>query len=218
MERRVCRGAAGPVTVLPADPSDHQEVDHRVANSLQLITALLSLQAQRSPDPMLRDALTAAMHRVTAIGSVHRQLCQSGSPGSIDIASYLVDLAVGLEQGGRGGCRQVYVHAEPVLVPASFASILGILVTELVMNALKHAYAPGGPGDVDICLFFPSASDFWMEVRDYGQASTGPETPHHAGLGTDIINVMSRRLQATHCLRRDDQGMRFSIRGKVPVA
>ncbi|WP_442678279.1 sensor histidine kinase [Sphingomonas sp. ASY06-1R] len=217
MKRQVGSGAVGSVTILPAALTDHQEVDHRVANSLQLISALLSLQAQRSADPAICEALTAAVHRVTAIGAVHRQLCQSGSRDNIDIAAYLADLAVGLEQGGRGNRRQLYVHVEPALVPASFASIVGIVVTELVMNAFKHAYAPGASGDVDICLFFPSASEFWMEVRDYGQAGAGQNAPPRGGLGTDIINAMSHRLEASHRLTRDRFGMRFSMSGRVPT-
>ena len=98
----------GTTTVLPPDTMCRQEVDHRVATSLQLISSLLSLQARQAADVSVRDALGVAAHRIDAVGAIHKRLHQSGSLSSIDIAPYLFDLAQTIEQsfGGGPGCKR----------------------------------------------------------------------------------------------------------------
>ena len=153
----VSREPAGTIMVLPPETISHQEVDHRVANSLQLISSLLSLQARQATDASVRNALGAAVHRVGAVGAIHKQLHQSSSPRFIDIARYLFDLAETIEQGFGGGVgrKRISAHVQGQMVSPDFASVIGILVTELVINACKHAYGPDKQGDVEICLFFP---------------------------------------------------------------
>lgn len=211
------RNPAGTMTVLPPEAIRHRETDHRVANSLQLISSLLSLQAKQAADASVRDALGAAVHRISAIGAVHKQLHQSGSLPSIDIARYLFDLADAIEQGvGNGsGRKQISAHVQGNMVSPDFAGMLGILVTELVINACKHAYAPDEPGDIDICLFFPKPREFRMEVRDYGGKANGYATAEPGGLGTRIIDALSCRLNATCAYQADDEGTRFLMHGPV---
>ena len=213
------REPAGTMTVLPPETTSHQEVDHRVANSLQLISSLLSLQATQSTDTAVRDALASAVNRICAVGSLHEQLYRSGSPHAVDIACYLFDLADRIEQGvGYGkGRKHISAHVQANTVPPGFARVLGILVTELVINACKHAYAPDEPGDIEICLFFPSRSEFRMEVRDYGGKTDRRAMAEPAGLGTRIIEAMSCRLKATYAYVVDDEGTRFLMRGAVPA-
>lgn len=217
MTADVIREPAGIVTVLQPETLSRKEVDHRVANSLQLISSLLSLQARQAADPSVRDALGAAVHRIGAVGAVHKLLHRSSLPHSIDIARYLFDLADTIEQGfGSGlGRKQISAHVQGNIVSPDFASVLGILVTELVINACKHAYAPDEPGDIEICLFFPSQSEFLMEVRDYGGKTDRRVAGQPAGLGTRIIDALSTRLNASYGYDADDEGTRFLMRGSV---
>lgn len=217
MTADVIREPAGIVTVLQPETLSRKEVDHRVANSLQLISSLLSLQARQAADPSVRDALGAAVHRIGAVGAVHKLLHRSSLPHSIDIARYLFDLADTIEQGfGSGlGRKQISAHVQGNIVSPDFASVLGILVTELVINACKHAYAPDEPGDIEICLFFPSQSEFLMEVRDYGGKTDRRVAGQPAGLGTRIIDALSTRLNASYGYDADDEGTRFVMRGSV---
>lgn len=203
--------------MLPPETISRREVDHRVANSLQLISSLLSLEAQQATDASVRDALGAALHRIGAVAAIHKQLHGSSSPHSINIARYLFELAETIEQGFGGGAgrKHVSAHVQGRLVSPDFASVLGILITELVMNACKHAYAPDEPGDIEICLFFPARAQFHMEVRDYGGKPGDPETAKPAGLGMSIIDAMCRKLKATHAYLVDDEGTRFLTSGVV---
>src|SRR3546814_4446504 len=90
-----------------------------------------------------------------------------------------------LEQGFGGGAgrKQISAHVQGQMVSADFACVLGILITELVINACKHAYAPDEPGEIEICLFFPAKSEFRMEVRDYGGKADDRRPVNPAGLG-----------------------------------
>lgn len=210
----------GPVTVLPPETMSRREVDHRVANSLQLISTLLSLQARQATEASVQDALSVAAHRVDAVGAIHKQLQQSSSRRSIEIARYLFDLAETIEQGFGGGVgrKRISAHVQRQMVSPDFASILGILVTELVINACKHAYAADEQGDVEICLFFPSRTKFRMEVRDFGAGKA--ETPGTAtapGLGTSIIQAMCRKLDAQFACLRGGDGTRCRVDGPVPA-
>lgn len=208
---------AAPVTVLPPERLSHQEIDHRVANSLQLISSLLAVQARQAEEATLRDALEAAVHRIGAVGALHKQLCRSDSPRAVDIACYLFDLAETIETsfGGSVGHKQISAHVQGRMVSPNFASVLGMLITELVLNACKHAYEPDEPGDIEICLFFPTKSEFRMEVRDFGGKTGDGEVVRTAGLGTSIIDAMCRKLNATYNYLADDEGTRFLTNGIV---
>jgi two-component sensor histidine kinase len=216
MKLETYREATGTTTVLPPDTMRRQEADHRVANSLQLISSLLTLQARQAADVSVRDALGVAANRVDAVGAIHKSLHQSGSLSSINIAAYLFDLAGTIEQSFGGvGCKRVLAHVQTGMVSPDFASALGIMVTELVINACKHAYAPGEKGDIEVRLSFPSRSQFRLEVRDFGgryneRAKAGPP-----GLGTTIIHAMCRKLDATFTYLANAGGTRFLAGGVV---
>ena len=203
--------------ILPSDIMNSKEVDHRVANSLQLISSLLSLQARRTADASVRDALGVAAHRIDAVGAVHKRLHQSDSLSSIDIAPYLFDLAETIEEGfaGSGGCNRIIAHVQGHMVSPDFASVIGIMITELVINACKHAYAPDEAGDILVRLFFPSKTQFRLEVRDFGSAGRIATHSRPAGLGTAIINAMCGKVDATFTYLPGEQGTRFLASGNV---
>lgn len=213
----VIRKPPAPAKVLPAEKISYQEIDHRVSNSLQLITSLLSVQAREAENISVREALEAAIHRICAVGTLHRQLCRSTSPRSVNIAGYLFDLAETIEESFGGSAMQKHIsaHVQRRLVSPDFACVLGMLITELVINACKHAYAPDEPGDIEICLFFPTKSEFRMEVRDYGGEKGEGGSIKSLGLGISIIDAMCRRLDASYEFRVDSEGTRFLTNGIV---
>lgn len=206
--------------VAPGATIGHQEVDHRVANSLQMISSLLTIQARDTADQIVRDALESAVHRINAVAGVHQHLYRSSLAHSIDIAPYLLKLSSKMERCcGTGAVpRQINTHVQSHLVPADFASMLGIVINELVMNACKHAYAPDEPGEIDIVLFFPNRSEFLMEVRDYGGVADVQKIPLGSGMGMRVIDAIGRNLNAVHTHVADDEGTRFVMRGTVSLS
>jgi len=211
--------AQGEGIVLPplAVPA-HLEMNHRIANSLQLVTAMLATQHRDVAHPEAREALGMAISRVTAIASVHRHLYRSAQASRLGLADYLADLVENLRAGCAWGSGQgrIGLQAEQLLVPTDFASTIGVLVTELVINACKHAYGPGETGDIDVRLIRIGSNEFALEVRDYGTRGRMPRRPRPEGVGSRIIDSLSRRLGLQHSYVRVAKGTCFVLSGAIP--
>lgn len=119
-----------------------QEVHHRVKNSLQLVTALLSTQARGSDVPAVREQLLEAAGRITTIGAVHERLYRDGSGEEADAVAYLSGLVEDLRRSMSDDTagRTVTLDAPPLRLSADRLTPLGLIATELVTNALKYGH------------------------------------------------------------------------------
>lgn len=217
---KTTREAAAAATLLPPlRLLPHQETHHRVANSLQLVAALLSAQQRDVSGRDAQEALLAAAQRIIAIATVHRFLYKSEDEGRIAIAEYLRSLRPALEEGcARGGAYgTVRVEADPALVTADFALGIGIIATELVTNASKHAYEPALPGNIEIRFAVSTDHRFQMEVEDFGGVEHPVETFQSTGLGSQIIEVMARKLGARYSYLDTATGTQFVMEGVLPL-
>jgi two-component sensor histidine kinase len=122
-----------------------REVQHRAKNGLQLAISLLRLQVGRMRDPESRAAFEDTLHRVEALTLVYRQLHQSGAESDVDLGSYLGELAhiaaAPADQTDRGGGVEVVVSAEAILVDLTTAMTIGLIVNELILASLRHAFS-----------------------------------------------------------------------------
>ncbi len=175
------------------------EVGHRVSNSLQLISSLISIQAARISDPAARDALLQARERVQAVMLVHRRLYTSDEVGSIEIDKYLEAMAEELqasvlatEQGHR-----IVVEAAPLRIPTDKAISVGVIVNELITNALKYAFPDGKGGTIRIGLDPGDDDHAVLTVEDDGVGYSDSAAPKGTGLGTLIIGAMAKTLQGS---------------------
>jgi two-component sensor histidine kinase len=212
---------AAPMMVLPplADPSSADEINHRIANSLQLISAMISIEARAIVDPVAQVALDRTRQRIGAIAGVHRQLYQAGETGAVDLAVYLRDLGRDLEQGcaDSDAGRQILVEAAPVVVAPEEATSIGIIVSELVGNACKYAYAPGQAGDVRIRLAAAAGGGYRLEVEDDGRGMVPGQAPQGSGLGGRLIEMMAARLGGRPDWDEAHAGTRFVMRVHAPA-
>ncbi|UZK66996.1 sensor histidine kinase [Sphingomonas sp. M1-B02] len=203
------------VTVLPAlrEPSSMDEANHRVANSLQLTAALVSIAARRITDPAALAVLDTTTRRIAAIAGVHRQLYRQRSVGGVDLGGYLEDLGADLETscGDADAGRHVRVAADRVVVTPEVATSIGVIVSELVGNACKYAYPSGHPGDVEVSLRDAPRGGFVLEVADQGRGRIAGAAPEGSGLGTELVAMMARRLGAQHRWHDARPGTRFTL-------
>lgn len=191
-----------------------REVNHRVANSLQLISALIQMQARRVPDQAARDVLRQAVERVEAVTLVHRRLYTSQDVEFVAMDDYLSGLIEELARATEAAHGpRIELHAEPVRVETDKAVPIGLVVNELVTNALKYAYPTGAPGAVRVSLRREGEDTLRLVVEDDGVGyPSDSASPAGSGLGSLIVGSMVQSLGAELHLDRAHRGTRFVLR------
>jgi two-component sensor histidine kinase len=153
-DRRGGQSAAGFRASAADDGRDRQslllrEADHRIKNSLSIVASMLMLQRGRISDVEAVAALDASVARIMAVADIHRALQLSERPGTVPIASTLRELC---NQLGRMR-SELDLHCmadDEILMEASHAIPLSLVVSELLLNAVKYAYPPGDPGVITV--------------------------------------------------------------------
>jgi two-component sensor histidine kinase/CheY-like chemotaxis protein len=173
-----------------------REVNHRVGNSLQIIASLLHLQANSSNQEDVKAALTNAMGRVAAVAQVHRRLYTSHDLKSVLLNQYLDALLEDLRRSAEGNrMSRLTLHAEPIEIDPDRAVAIGIIVNELVMNAVKYAY-PDGAGPIHIDLN-AQGDDVVLSIADDGVGLHVKTDPRSTGMGQRIVTAMASKLDAS---------------------
>jgi two-component sensor histidine kinase len=173
-----------------------REVNHRVGNSLQIIASLLHLQANSSTEDDVKAALTNAMGRVAAVAQVHRRLYTSHDLKSVLLNQYLGALLEDLRRSAEGDrMSRLTLRSEPIEIDPDRAVAIGIIVNELVMNAVKYAY-PEGAGPIDVNLT-AQGDDLVLSIADQGVGLNARSDPRSTGMGQRIVTAMASKLDAS---------------------
>ena len=188
-----------------------REVNHRVSNSLQLVSAFVHMQARAIADPAARDALDQTQQRISAIKEVHHRLYTSDDAESIDVGEYLAAMAAELEKtwSTPDAPRNLTVTAAPVRLSADKAISLGVIVNELVSNACKYAYRGDVAGAVRIRLEQAGEGSFTLAVEDDGRGLD--DSIQGTGLGTRLIDAMAKSLRTTVDYASSSRGVTASL-------
>jgi two-component sensor histidine kinase len=192
-----------------------QEMQHRVANSLQIIASILLIKARTVRSEETRLHLQDAHQRVMSIAAMQQHLLQVSEPGaSIGLHSYLFQLCETLAASMIGDSRPIslQVRVEDGTASSTQAVSIGLIVTELVMNALKHAF-PGDQRDGRIIVAYDLAEPNWrLTVSDNGIGKPeGHSDKPNPGLGTGIIAALAKQLDARVEVLMDPHGTTVSI-------
>jgi len=188
------------------------EVNHRVANSLAMVAALVGLQANAVTDIEAKRALAETQARIHAIAGVHRHLYTSDDVRSVQVADYISSLVGELEASVQleGKTASLTVAVEPFLLPTEKVASLGVMLIELVTNALKYAYSGLEVGEVRI--FMAQTSDVVeLRVEDDGIGWTGTGKPQGTGLGSRIVKAMAHSLAAEVRYETESGGTRVRV-------
>ena len=175
------------------------EVNHRVANSLSIVAALVRMQARAHEDPAVKTALDEVQGRISAIAGVHRRLYTSEDVRYVEISGYLASLLEELDATlkASGHASTVHLNGDPVTVQTDKAISIGVIITELVTNAFKYAYPEAQPGEIRVQFREVGSRRVRLSVEDDGVGWKGEGAAKGTGLGSRIVSTTARSLGST---------------------
>jgi two-component sensor histidine kinase len=194
-----------------------KEMQHRVANSLQIIASILLLKAKGVASEETRDHLRDAHQRVISVAEVQAHLHSVDGIAQIDVRAYLTKLCHGLASSMTGPSHpiEINVTASDGTIGSSRAVSMGLIVTELVINAIKYAF-PTISADDRIDVSYEATDHAWtLKVSDNGVGNHGPSPipSKGGGLGTAIVTALARQLGGQISTVSSDGGMTVSLVG-----
>lgn len=194
-----------------------QEMHHRVKNNLQLISSLLSLQAERIAEPAMAELFAESRNRVRSMALVHENLYRAGNFVRVPMATHLGKLCTQLGHAyGLDESRvRLRVCIDDIELRLDQAVPCGLIVNELVSNALKHAFPAGQRGHIEVRMRQTHNHLCTLTVADDGIGLPAHVEPAHAEtLGLQLVEDLSHQLRGTLAIQRG-QGTRFAVEFRV---
>jgi len=190
-----------------------REIHHRVKNNMQVVSSMLSLQASQVDEPRFREMFESCQERVRAMALIHEKLYGAGNLATIDFGDYMHDLARMLVSSyARDGVAiGLDVRTEPLALDLRIAVPLGLILNELVTNALKHAFPDRAGGNVHIALLRPSDAGCRLVVADDGIGlPAGFDLENARTLGLRMVRSLIHQVDGSLQVR-SEAGSRFEI-------
>jgi two-component system, sensor histidine kinase PdtaS len=170
-----------------------REGNHRIKNSLQIVSSLMSLQANREENPHARDALRSAAMRVQSVARMHDALQASDGEDSVDLGAALETMCGSLQaMGGDALGVAVLVETQPCQAPVAIARSIGLALNELVVNALRHAFPDGRAGTILVKLTC-HGGQLRLLVADDG-IGLPPDHLEGRGYGMKLVRMMVKQI------------------------
>jgi two-component sensor histidine kinase len=187
------------------------EVHHRVRNNLQVLSSLVRMKLRQATNPEVREMFADVVGRVDAIAAVHNTLYDSGEISWVPFAEYLEKLCDGLVQLRHDQSRvPVHVSSDDTPITLTQAVPLGLVVSELVTNALKHAFPGDREGDVWVS-FRCEGTDCELTVADNGIGLPPSAPTRQSRSGLQIVRGLSKQLDGT-LSEASGEGATFRLR------
>ncbi len=193
-----------------------REIDHRIKNSLNVVSSMLMMQSRRSDNPEVKDALDNAANRIWTIANVHASLYADGHSEIVAFAPYLTKLTDHLSQSHGEADLAINVEADDISVASDSAVSLGILAAELITNAIKHASREGKSPHIHV-LATTRDDEFLLKVSDDGNGlPDGFDPSQTSGLGMQVVRSLTKSLSGTLETPQSDRGAVFLVR--MPIS
>ncbi|MBX3611325.1 MAG: PAS domain S-box protein [Hydrogenophaga sp.] len=194
-----------------------REVHHRVKNNLQVIHSLLDLQALQLTDHDIIGVLRDSQNRIRSMSLIHQTLYQSSNFARVDFQRFLDELVPSLIESYRSvaGLVNIHIDAHEVKLPINEAIPCGLVINELVSNALKHGFARGLQGTINVSV--SALADDEVEISVSNDGHPIPDSLDMAQTGTlgfQLVRLLTRQLDGTLDIQRA-QPTRFALRFRV---
>lgn len=171
-----------------------KEIHHRVKNNLEVVSSLLALQSAQVDDPNVKDAMQEGQNRVQSIGIVHQKLYQGKNLAAVEMKDYFLNLSDSiLDSFGADDRVTIECAMNQLELDIDTAVPLGLIVNELLTNALKYAFPDGRKGRIEIKLEQKDASTLRLQIADDGVGKSG-DTVHGTGFGGQLVSLLTRQL------------------------
>ncbi|MGB3722992.1 MAG: histidine kinase dimerization/phosphoacceptor domain -containing protein [Pacificimonas sp.] len=193
------------------------EVNHRVKNSLQIVTSILNLEAKSAASEETRDGLLSAGARVQAIATIHASLYEDDDVRNVQLDNYLRRFCqhLTISLGAKTRDVSLNIDADPIKLPTDKAITLSLAVNELITNAFRHAFPDNQPGRIDLSLKKKNDNHVVLQVADNGNGNGNGNGDRSlsagSGLGTRLISGSVRQLGGELEQSGDEQGWRTRI-------
>ena len=188
-----------------------KEVNHRVKNSLQVVSSMLHLQANAAGNEDLSKHLHEASSRISAVGRAYDRLAYNSDHETIELAAYLREVIEDLE-AAVVPCKLFFDAPEEVRFSADRAILLALVINELVMNAGKYAYPDCPGGQIWVRMFQPDQTTILVSVRDDGVGLPGNYNPTISKrLGARLVTALSKQLGAELTQPSSSKGTNFTL-------
>jgi two-component sensor histidine kinase len=188
-----------------------KEVNHRVKNSLQVVTAMLQLQASSVGDPVLSERLNEASSRINAVGRAYERLAYNADYETIGLIEYLREIIGDLEPI-VAPCTIAFEAPEEIPIAADRAILVGLIINELVSNAGKYAYPDCPGGSIWVRLFQSDKDSVLVSVRDEGAGlPPGFDLTTSKRLGARLVNALAKQLGAELTRPTSPIGTNFTL-------
>ena len=190
-----------------------KEIHHRVKNNLQVISSLLALQASATSDAKTRALLAESRDRVRSMALIHEKLYQTADQRGISFAGYVRDLATHLRRSYAGNSETVVmgIDMEEVSLTIDISVPCGLIINELLSNALKYAFPDGRRGTIGVVLRRGENGEVILTIKDDGVGMPGGmDFRNPSTLGLRIVNILVEQLKGTLSLN-PGPGTSFTI-------
>jgi chemotaxis protein methyltransferase CheR len=186
---------------------------HRIANSLQIIASILLLKAGAVSSEETKNELRAAHQRVMSVAAVQSHLQASDGIEQIEMGPYLTKLSSGLASSMVDPRQHIdiTVTPDPGVLPTSHAVSIGLIVTELIINAVKYAFPVARPSARIRVTFEMAKSDWKLTVADNGIGRHETDEPSASGLGTALVAALAKQLNAQVSETSSKKGLAVTI-------
>jgi len=172
-----------------------KEIHHRVKNNLEMVKSLIALQSAQIEDPATKDAMIASQNRVQSMGIIHQKLYQGKNLGSIEMKDYFINLSEGILDSFNASDKvRIELAMDNLELDVDTAVPIGLIVNELLTNALKYAFPEQQQGLINISLEKDSDQNLKLEIRDNGVGKTRGLAPIGTGFGSQLVKLLTQQL------------------------